>query len=305
MTRLGGDIWNQRYLYLLLLPGMLYMLVFRYMPMAGLQLAFKTYNARLGIWGSVWNDFANFIRLFKTPDFWTAFRNTLIISFGRLIVEFPFPIILAILLNEFRFNRLKRFYQTVFTFPYFLSWVLIGSILTTFLSSTGPLNQIITALGGDTVNLLSSKTAFRWLLFLTDVWKTAGWSCIIYMAASAGINEELYESAAIDGADRLQRIWHVTLPGLKPTIIVMFILQVGQMMNSGFDQVFNMYNATVYSVADILDTYVYRISFETVTDYGFSTAVGLFKSVINLILILVVNHFSKYFTEDGRGALFG
>lgn len=303
--KLGKDIWNQRYLYLLLLPGMIVLLLFRYRPMAGLQLAFKTYNAQLGFWGSPFNEFANFKKMFVNPEFMQAFRNTIIISAGRLLIEFPVPIILAIMLAEMRFNRLKKVYQTLFTFPNFLSWVVVGSILTTFFGAEGPMNSIITSLGGESIGFLSNSDKFRWFLYLTDIWKSAGWTCIIYVAAIAGIDPGLYEAASIDGAGRLRRIWHITLTGLRPTILIMFILQVGKLMEGGFDQIFNLYNASVYSVADILDTYVYRATFVSVPDYGFSTAVGLVKSLINLVLVVAANQVTKIISDDGHGALLG
>lgn len=302
--KLARDVWRQKYIYLLLLPGMLYFLLFRYMPMAGLQLAFKTYNASKGIWGSAFNHFASFKKMMINPDFKKAFFNTVIISIGRLLVEFPIPIILAILLGELRLTRLMKSYQVLFTFPYFLSWVVVGNILVTFFSSAGPMNAIIRMLGGTEVNFLADKSTFRWFLYLTDVWKNAGWTCIIYVAAIAGIDPGLYEAAEIDGAGRLNKIWHITLAGLRPTIVIMFILQCGRVMEGGFDQIFNVYNASVYPVADILDTFVYRATFLSSPDYSFSTAVGLVKSVINLALILAANRMSAKFSEDGQGALF-
>jgi len=294
-----SNILQARYLYLLLMPGLIYYAIFCYLPMAGLMLAFKKYNASLGILGSQWIGFANYTRLFRSPDFVHALINTIIISAGRLVIEFPFPIILAILLSEMRILKLKRIYQTVLTFPYFLSWVIVGSILTTFFSSSGPMNFLLSLVGLPKTNILASGSNFRWFIFGTSIWKNAGWSCIIYLAAIAGINPELYEAAIVDGASRLHRIWHITLPGLKTTITILFILAVGNIMNAGFDQIFNIFNPAVYPVADILDTYVYRITFMAAPDYGFSTAVGLLKSVINFALLFLADRVSKYVSGSG------
>lgn len=295
-SKLLREIYKNRFLYLLLLPALLTYLLFHYFPMGGLQLAFKSYNAQLGIWGSEWVGFQHFERLFRTPEFLTALRNTFIISFGRLIFEFPCPIILAILLNEMRMPKLKKVYQTVYTFPHFLSWVIVGGIIIRFFGSTGPINHALSFLGMEKVQFLSNSSTFRPFLYLTSIWKTAGWNAIIYLAAIAGISPELYEAATVDGASRFRRIWHITIPGLAPIILIQFILQIGNIMNGGFDQIFNMYNSVVRPVSDILDTYVFRLTYEGLSDYGFSTAVGLFKSVINLFMLLVANKITKLLT---------
>ncbi|MGI5877616.1 MAG: ABC transporter permease [Christensenellales bacterium] len=292
-------VWEARYIYLLLLPGIISILIFNYGPMYGLLLAFKKFNAGLGILRSQWIGLAHFRRLLNTPDFANALRNTLIISFSRLIVEFPFPIILGVLLGEMKFQKTKRVLQTVFTFPHFLSWIIVAGILISFLDSNGPVNAVLAALGHGKVNILANTKTFRSLLYATSIWKGAGWSSIIYMAAISGIDPQLYEAAVIDGASRLQRIWHITLPGIKPTIVVLFILSAGRIMNAGFDQIFNLQNAVVRPVSEIIDTYVYRITFEAVPDFGFSTAVGLFKSVINFALLLVTNRLVKAINGSG------
>ena len=294
--RLLREIYQSRYLYLLLLPAMLTYLLFHYFPMVGLQLAFKSYNAQLGIWGSEWIGFKHFERLFRTPEFLTALQNTFIISFSRLLFEFPCPIILAILINELRMPKLRKIYQTIYTFPHFLSWVIVGGIIIRFFGSTGPINYLLSSLGFGNLQVLSNGAAFRPFLYITSIWKTAGWSAIIYLAAITGISPELYEAATVDGASRLRRIWHITLPGLAPIIMVQFLLQMGNIMNGGFDQIFNMYNSVVRPAADILDTYVFRLTYEGLSDYGFSTAVGLFKSVINLAMLLLANQVTKTIT---------
>ncbi|MCL2059567.1 MAG: ABC transporter permease subunit [Oscillospiraceae bacterium] len=291
--------WDARFIYLLLLPGMTFIFIFSYGPMYGLQLAFKQYNAGLGILGSNWIGLTNFQNLIARPDFFKAFTNTIIISLSRLVIEFPFPILLSLMLNELRLRKLKRVLQTVFTFPHFLSWVVVSSILLSFMDSSGPLNSIIHMLTGQKVAFLGDTSIFRPILYSTSIWKGAGWSSIIYLAAIAGINPELYEAAVIDGANRLQRIWHITLPCILPTITVLFILAVGGIMDGGFDQIFNMQNPVVRPVAETIDIYVYRITFESPPNYGFSTAVGMFKSVINFIMLILANRVVRTISGSG------
>ena len=299
MRTLARQMWDARFIYVLLIPGILYFAIFHYGPMSGLVLAFKKYNARLGIWGSQWAGLQNFARIFTTPAAVLAIRNTFIINLSRLVVEFPVPILLALLLNEMPGKRVKRIYQTVYTFPHFLSWVVVSTILTNFLSNGGAVNTVIANLGGERVNFLANESTFRPLLYATHIWKEMGWNAIIYMAAIAGIDPTLYEAATVDGANRLRQAWHITLPGIRPTIIVLFILAVGRVMNSGFEQIFYLQNAAVKQVSDILDTYVYQITFKATPNYGFSTAVGMFKSVINLALLLLANRFVKAVSGSG------
>ena len=296
------EIFAARYLYLMLLPGILYFAIFHYGPMGGLQLAFKKYNARLGVWGSQWIGLQHFNRLFITPASLKAVKNTIEISLSRLVIEVPFPILLAVMLNEMRGTRLKRVYQTVYTFPHFLSWIVVAAILKVFLNNDGAINMLISSLGGEKINFLAQENLFRPLLYSTAIWKEAGWSAIIYIAGIAGINQELYEAATIDGADRLQRIWHVTLPGIRSTIAIMFILAVGNIMNGGFNQIFNLSNGAVKNVSEIIDTYVYNITFQAVPDYGFSTAVGLFKAIINFIMLFIANTVIHKLTGEGMFA---
>ena len=299
LRRLGHDIWEARYLYLMLIPGIVYFAVFHYAPMSGVILAFKKYNARLGIWGSQWVGMDNFVRIFKTPAAMEAIRNTFEINLARLVFQFPAPIILALLINEMRGTKLKRVYQTIYTFPHFLSWVIVSTILSNFLANGGMINTIISNLGGTRVNFLASVPLFRPLLYLTHNWKEMGWNAIIYMAAIAAIDPTLYEAATVDGATRLQQAWHVTLPCIRATIITLFILQVGRIMNSGFEQIFYLQNAAVKGVSEILDTYVYNITFKAVPNYGFSTAVGLFKSVINLFMLVAADRIVKWINGNG------
>ena len=299
LRRLGHDMWEARYLYLMLIPGIVFFAVFHYAPMSGVILAFKKYNARLGIWGSQWVGMDNFARIFKTPAAMEAIRNTFEINIARLVFQFPAPIILALLINEMHGTKLKRVYQTIYTFPHFLSWVIVSTILSNFLANGGMINTIISNLGGTRVNFLANVPLFRPLLYLTHNWKEMGWNAIIYMAAIAAIDPTLYEAATVDGATRLQQAWHVTLPCIRATIITLFILQVGRIMNSGFEQIFYLQNAAVKGVSEILDTYVYNITFKAVPNYGFSTAVGLFKSVINLFMLVAADRIVKWINGNG------
>lgn len=297
--KLAIEIWHARYIYLLLIPGMVYFAVFHYAPMTGLVLAFKKYNARLGIFGSPWVGMANFNRIFTTPTAVTAIRNTLEINFSRLLFQFPIPILLALLINEMRGTKMKRVYQTVYTFPHFLSWVVVSAIISNFFANSGMINSLIASAGGARINFLADTSLFRPLLYFTHNLKEMGWSSIIYIAAITSIDPTLYEAATMDGAGRLQQAWHVTLPCIRATIITLFILQVGRIMNSGFEQIFYMQNPSVKGVSEILDTYIYSITFDAVPSYGFSTAVGMFKSVINLIMLIGANWIIKLLGGTG------
>ena len=305
MRRLNGQnkslarrIWDARWLYLLILPGVLYFVVWHYMPMEGILLAFKKYNARLGIWGSEWVGLKNFKRIFITPAAIKAILNTLRVSLSRLVIEFPAPIILALLLNEVVGKRFKKVLQTVYTFPHFLSWVVVSIIVSNFLSNAGFFNSLLRELGFESVNFLADKALFRPLIYFTSIWKEVGWSSIIYMAAISNVDPALYEAAELDGAGRLQQAWHITVSSIRDTIVLMFIMSVGSMMNAGFDQIFNMSNDVVKEAGQIIDTYVYDITFLSAPNYGFSTAVEVFKAVINLILMLLANKVSKKATGN-------
>ena len=292
-------IWDARYLYLLLLPGVIWFYIWHYIPMDGVILAFKKYNARLGIWGSQWVGFKNFNRIFITPAAFQSIINTLEISLTRLIVEFPLPILLALMLNEVRHKQGKKLLQTVYTFPHFLSWVVISVILTNFFATSGFFNIMLKTMGLEPMRILASKELFRPLLYFTSNWKESGWSSIIFLAAISGIDPTLYEAAEIDGANRLQQAWYITVSCIRDTIVIMFILAVGGIMNAGFDQVFNLQNDAVKDVGRIIDTYVYEISFQSAPDYGFSAAVGIFKSVINLIMMLIANFVCRKLSGAG------
>ncbi len=302
IQRLVSGMRKHWQIYVLVLPALVWFLIFAYYPMAGLQLAFKTYKAKMGIWRSPWNGFQNYEAVFRDVYFWRSIGRTLFINFGRLIICFPAPILLALMFNELRVGRYKKVMQTVFTFPYFLSWVIIASVISNLLSVNGLVNSAISALGGSNINFLGNEKGFQPLLYLSDIWKSAGYSAIIYISAISGIDQEQYEAAEIDGASRWQRITHVTLPSIMPTISVMFVLTSGNLMTAGFDQIFNLSNAATKNAAEVLDMYIYRVTFEGSVDFGFSTAVALFRSVINMVLLLVANKTSKML---GGSGLFG
>ena len=293
------EIARNRYLYLLILPALLFYAVFCYAPLSGIQLAFKSFRYDAGIWGSPWVGLANFKSIFALQDFWAAFRNTITISLQRLVIEFPIPILLAIMLNEIQALRLKRFYQTVLTFPHFLSWIVVSGIVVGLVGSAGVGSQLAVVLGGEKLDWISNPAVFRFLLYATSIWKSAGYSSIIYLAAIAGISPELYEAAHVDGAGRFRQMLHVTWPGIQSTAAIMLILAVGQIMNAGFDQILNLYNPAVYGTADIIDTFLFRRTFQLGADFGSSTAVGLFKSVLNVTLLLLANYGAKKLGEEG------
>lgn len=294
-------IKQYRMYYLLLLPVLAYYAIFAYVPMYGVTLSFKKYMFNKGILGSPWVGFDNFSYIFQYSEFWTAFRNTIVISFGRLGFEFPMAIIIALLLNEIAGSKLKKVYQTIFTFPHFLSWVVLGGILVNILGNTGAIQTIFSHLGLSYINFLGDPQTFRPLLYISNIWKEAGWGAIIYFAAIAGISPELYEAAYVDGANRWKQMLHITWPSISGVVAMMLILAVGGIMNGGFDQIFNLYSAPVYQVADTLDTFMYRLSFSGRVNLGFGivTAVGLLKSVISLLLLVIANQLVKRLGQEG------
>lgn len=281
-----------RSVYLLMLPALIGFAVFAYGPLYGIQLAFKEYWVMEGIANSPWVGFDNFRTIFQLEKFWKVMGNTLIISSQKLIFGFPMPIILALLLNEVHNSKFKKGIQTVVYLPHFVSWVIMYGIIYALLGNSGFINSLFSALGLSKFNFLANPAAFRPLVFLSQIWKEAGWKSIIYLAALSGISPALYESATVDGANRWQKITKITIPSLAPTISTLLILDCGKLMTAGFDQILNLYNETVYSVGDIVQTYVYRIGI-TEGKYEMAIAVNLFLNVINLILLITVNKISK------------
>jgi putative aldouronate transport system permease protein len=292
-------IWKYKLLYVLLVPAFLWVLLFDYLPLYGVSIAFMDYNAIQGFSGSHWVGFKYFQMLFESDMFLNAFKNTLLISLYKMISGFLCPILLALALNEIRVVWFKKSLQTAVYLPRFVSWVVYGGIITLLLSpETGVINKIIAFFGGDPAYLLVEPAYFRTILVVTDAMKEMGWAAIIYIAAIAGLNPEVYEAAIMDGASRFQRMTHVTLPGIKGTIIVIFILRVGYVMSAGLDQVINLYNPMVFEVGDILDTYIYRVGIEQF-NLSLAAAADVIKGAIGLVLMLIANQLAKRINDSG------
>jgi len=284
--------------YALSLPGLIYVIGYKILPLLGLQLAFKDFNmfASNGIlqsmFASPWVGFKYFNKIFASSDFKRLLNNTLTISLMKLIVLFPLPILLALMLNEVRCKPFQRITQTLVYMPHFLSWVIIHGIFVTLLSNNGVLNKFLSLLGLENISFYTNPVAFRWLLVFTEGWKETGWGAIVYLAALTGIDETLYEAGYVDGASKLKRIWHITLPGILPVISLMLLLRVGNILQAGQDQILVMYNSTVYSTSDVLQTYIYRIGIGKL-DFSTATALGLFESLIGFILLITCNAVSR------------
>lgn len=289
IKKLKVSVWQNRQVYIMMLPVLIVLLLFSYYPMYGIVLAFKEYQPSQGIFGSEWVGFQHFQDVFALPDFTRAFRNTIVISTLSLIFCFPAPILLALMLNEVSHKSYKGFIQTCIYFPNFISWVILAGILNSLLSfSNGTVNNVLTQIGMNRIEFLTSPSLFYPVLLISSIIKDAGWGTIIYTAAITNIDPTLYEAAAIDGCKRWKMVRHITLPCILPIIIIMFTMQVGNILNSNFDAIYNLYNASVYSVADVIDTLVMRTGFEK-GYYERGTAIGLFKSAINFFLLLSAN----------------
>jgi len=287
------SIWRQRWLYFLMLPTLIYFLIFKYGPLWNAQIAFKDFKPLLGVMGSPWVGFKHFETFINSFYFTDLIRNTIIFSLAKLVLGLPLAVICAIALHETWFVRFRTFVQTMIYLPHFLSWVIMFGVLLVILSpGNGLINEIIKRFGGDPIPFLTSPDSFRWVVILSDVWKETGWSTILYLAALLGISPDLYEAAAVDGATPLQRIWYISIPGILPVIVLVTLLRMGHILEAGFNQIFVLYSVPVYSVGDIIDTWVYR---QGVLQFQFSlaTAVGFFKGVIGLVLILVANRVAK------------
>lgn len=275
-------------LYFMLLPGLLYFILFHYVPIYGVVLAFKNFKIMQGIIASPWVGFEHFQKVFADPNFYRVLNNTLIISLYKIVFAFPIPIIFALLLSEITRERFKRLVQTISYLPHFMSWVILAGIFISIFSLNGPVNAMVKLFGGDPVLFMADDRYFRSILVITDIYQGFGWGSIVYFAAIAGIDPQLQEAAIMDGANRFKRMIYITLPMLLPVISIMLILRMAHVLDAGFDQIFNMYNPKVYGVSDILDTFVYRKGLLE-TNYSYATAVGLFKSVVALVLIVLVN----------------
>ncbi|MEF3306145.1 ABC transporter permease [Paenibacillus sp. GYB003] len=299
LGRLAADLARDKYLYLLALPGIVYFIIFKYVPVGGLVIAFQNYSPYFGIMQSEWVGLEHFQRFFSNDDFVLLLRNTLMISLLNLVFFFPLPIVLSLMLNELRSMAYKRFVQTVVYIPHFLSWVLISGLTYLMLSqSEGLVNKIIHELGGSRIGFLTHPDYFWGLLTAQVMWKEAGWGTIIFLAAIAGVDPQLYEAAVVDGAGRFRKMWHITLPAIRNVIVILFILRLGSVMDVGFEQVYLMMNGAVSSVADVFDTYVYRNGVQQ-GEFSYSTAIGLFKSIVGIVLVVAANKLAKRFGEEG------
>jgi putative aldouronate transport system permease protein len=286
-------------LYLLMVPGLLFFLIFKYLPMWGVIIAFQDYSPFRGIFGSEWVGLKHFVTLFNYDKFWLIFRNTILISFYNLIFFFPAPIILALLLNEIRAQFFKRFVQTVIYVPHFVSWVVVAGMTYLLLGTqSGLVNEIIKTNGGEALSFLTTPEWFRGMIVTQSVWKEAGWGTIIFLAALSGVDPQLYEAAIVDGAGRWRQMWHVTLPAIRNTIFILLILRLGHVLDVGFEHIFLMLNSTVNEVGDVFETYVYREGLVG-GKFSYTTAVGLFKSVIGLVLVVVANWLTKKYGGEG------
>ncbi|NOU98136.1 ABC transporter permease subunit [Paenibacillus sp. LMG 31456] len=299
VQRVWKRILRNKSLYLLGLPGIVFFLIFKYVPMWGILISFQDYSPFQGMLNSPWVGLKHFERLFSHPDFLILLRNTMAINVLNLIFFFPLPIILSLLLNEVGNLVFKRIIQSIIYLPHFLSWVIIAGISFLLLSKgEGIVNKLLEAGGFNKFDFLTNPDVFWGLLTVQSIWKEAGWGTVIFLAAIAGVDPQLYEAAKMDGASRLRQAWHVTLPAIRSVIIILLILRIGHIMDVGFEQVFLMMNGAVSEVADVFDTYVYRLGIRQ-GQFSFTTAVGLFKSIIGLILVILSNRLAKRFGEEG------
>ncbi|UKS24565.1 ABC transporter permease subunit [Paenibacillus sp. HWE-109] len=286
-------------IYVISIPGIIYFLLFKYIPLMGSVIAFQNYNIFKGIKGSPWVGFDNFQRMFAYADFLQILKNTILIGFYDLFFAFPIPIILALLINELRVMAYKRIVQTVVYMPHFLSWVIVGGVVVGVLSpSTGIVNHLLGLFGIDSIYFMGENSYIRTILIGSGIWKDSGWGTIIYLAAIAGINPDLYEAAQIDGASRIRQVFSITIPSILPTIVILFLLHIGNFLDFGFERVFVFLNPLNSENGEIIDTFVYRAGLVD-RQYSYTTAIGLFKSVVGLALIMLSNTFSKKMTGEG------
>lgn len=294
--RAKKDFKRNRALYLLVLPVLIFYIVFHYKPMYGAIIAFKDYSPGLGVADSPWVGFSNFIRFFKGPYFLRLIRNTLLLSLYNLLFGFPAPIILALLLNEVKNRKFKSITQTITYLPHFISMIVVTGMITNFCMSNGLFNDIIVFFGGERSPLLQNPNLYRTIYVVSGIWQEVGWGSIIYLSALSGVDAQLYEAAAIDGAGKWKQMLHVTLPGISPTIITMLILKMGSLMSLGYEKTILLYNASTYETADIISSYIYRVGLLD-QDWSYSTAIGLFNSVINCFLLVITNRLSKKLSD--------
>lgn len=281
-------IWSYRIFYFMLIPGLVCLFLFHYLPMYGVGLAFREFSFTGGILSGEYVGMKYFEKALHDKFFISALINTVTISFSKLVFGFPVPIIFSLLLNELRSARMKKYFQAFSFLPYFVSWVVLSSIFITLFSMDGPINYIVRLFGGTPRVFLGESDSFVAIIIITSIWQTLGWNSVIYTAALSGVDPQLYEAAVLDGASKIKQIVHISLPAITSTIVIMLILNVGSILNAGFDQVFNMMNASVLDKAEIIDTYVYKKGMQEM-NYSYATAIGLFKSVVGLVFVLVTN----------------
>jgi putative aldouronate transport system permease protein len=298
-STLGSRVMSHKFIYLLVMPGFLYLLIFKFAPMWGLLISFQDYNAFRGFWGSEWVGFKHFIDFFKDPYFYIMLRNTFLINLFGLIFYFPIPILLSLMLNEIRHEAFKRFNQTLVYLPHFLSWVIIASFTFFTLSiDVGFVNKLLVSSGLEPISFLSKPELFWWIITAQTVWKEMGWGTIIFLAAMAGVDPQRYEAAVMDGASRFRQIWHITLPAIRPTIILLLILRLGNIADVGFEQMLLMMNPMVREVAEVFDTYAYTYGI-TQGQFSIGTTVGFFKGVVGLVFVLASNYIVKKLGYEG------
>lgn len=297
-TSLTGDIKKFWPYYVMVLPGVIFFLVFKYIPMLGSMIAFQDYSVFKGFFGSDWVGLKHFKALITYPDFKRIFTNTLVLGLCKTVLIFPIPVILSLMLNEVKNLKVKKAIQTAVYVPYFLSWVIVGGLVFDIFGVGGLFNNIRNFFGLDTLLAMQKESWFRPIYILSSIWKETGWGTVVYLAAISGIDPSLYESAAIDGASRFARMKYITFPLLIPTVLTLFLLSIGSFLELGFEHVYNLLTPMTYSVGDIFDTYVYRVGIQK-AQYSFTTAVGLFQSTIGLILVVTFNKLSKKFSDDG------
>lgn len=303
VQRLKSERWRRivrnRWMYFLAVPGIIYFLIFKYLPMWGIVIAFQNYQPFLGISGSDWVGLQHFVRFFTDDKFWLLLKNTSVLAVFNIVFFFPLPIIVALMLNELRHEIYKRFLQTLIYVPHFVSWVVVVGIVYIFFSNEeGVINNLLVQLGFEKINFLLSKSMFPYMITSEVIWKDTGWGTIIFLAALAGVDTSLYESAKLDGAGRWRQIWHITLPSIRSTIVILFILRLGQFLDTSFEQIFLMLNASTREVGEVYDTYVYMTGIRQ-GQFSYSAAVGLFKSVVGFVLVVIANTLAKKMGEEG------
>ena len=281
----------------MMLPGLIILVLFNLVPLLGIVMAFQNFSPGKGILGSPWVGLENFRFMFSMRDTWNILYNTFFIAFFKIIGNLLVPLIFALLLNEVRSLKFKRTVQTIVYLPHFLSWVILASIILNIFGYEGPVNAVIELFGGEKILFFANAKMFPWLVILTDIWKEYGFNAVIYLAALTGIDQTLYEAAMVDGAGRFKQLWHITLPEIRTTVVLLAVLALGNVMNANFDQIFNLYNPLVYSTGDIIDTWVYRTGLENL-QFSLATAVGLLKSVVGFVMIscsyLLASKFANY-----------